>query len=110
MTKLEALIVEALRLRTTDRRKLLVEIERSLAGESSPAASYGSLLYLAGTADCEYSDVSIDKRGHVSAAASDTDSSFELSAESEAALAESIAEADRGDVVSAEELFRRLSR
>jgi predicted transcriptional regulator len=34
----------------------------------------------------------------------------DLSAEDEAELAESIAEADRGEVVSAEELFRRLSR
>jgi predicted transcriptional regulator len=34
----------------------------------------------------------------------------ELSAEDEAELAESMAEADRGEVVSAEELFRRLSR
>jgi hypothetical protein len=42
--------------------------------------------------------------------AEDSDSAFELSAESRAELAESIAEADRGDVVSAEELFRRLSR
>ena len=40
----------------------------------------------------------------------ESDSGFELSTESEAELAESIAEADRGDVVSAEELFRRLSR
>ena len=36
--------------------------------------------------------------------------SFDLSAEDEAELAESIAEADRGDVISADELFRRLSR
>jgi len=34
----------------------------------------------------------------------------ELSAADEAELAESIAEADRGEVISAEELFRRLSR
>ena len=34
----------------------------------------------------------------------------DLSAEDEAELVESIAEADRGEVVSAEELFRRLSR
>jgi hypothetical protein len=40
----------------------------------------------------------------------DADSGFELSAEDEAELAESIAEADRGEVVSADELFRRLSR
>jgi len=35
---------------------------------------------------------------------------FELTPEQEAELAESLAEADRGDVISAEELFRRLSR
>ena len=35
---------------------------------------------------------------------------FELTAEQKAELAESIAAADRGDVISAEELFRRLSR
>jgi hypothetical protein len=34
----------------------------------------------------------------------------ELTAEQEAELAESIAEADRGDVVSAAEVLRRLSR
>jgi hypothetical protein len=33
-----------------------------------------------------------------------------LSADDEAELAESLAEADRGEVISAEELFRRLSR
>lgn len=42
--------------------------------------------------------------------AGDAESGFELGPESVAELAESIAEADRGDVVSAEELFRRLSR
>lgn len=35
---------------------------------------------------------------------------FEVSPEDEAELVESIAEADRGDVISAAELFRRLSR
>jgi hypothetical protein len=35
---------------------------------------------------------------------------FELTPAQEAELAESIAEADRGDVVSAAELFRRLAR
>jgi hypothetical protein len=34
----------------------------------------------------------------------------ELTPEQEAELAEALAEADRGDVISAEELFRRLSR
>lgn len=42
--------------------------------------------------------------------AGETDTAFELSAEDEAALAESIAEAERGDVISAEELLRRISR
>jgi predicted transcriptional regulator len=34
----------------------------------------------------------------------------ELTAEQEAELAESLAEADRGDVISAAEVLRRLSR
>ncbi len=34
----------------------------------------------------------------------------ELTAEQEAELAESVAEADRGDVISADELLRRLAR
>jgi len=42
--------------------------------------------------------------------AGETDTPFALSAADEAELAESIAEADRGDVISADELPRRLSR
>ena len=40
----------------------------------------------------------------------ETDAPFDLSAADEAELAESIAEADRGDVISTDELLRRLSR
>jgi hypothetical protein len=54
--------------------------------------------------------VELSEGSRVTVIAGDADSGFELSAESEAELAESIAEADRGDVISAEELFRRLSR
>ena len=46
----------------------------------------------------------------VTVIAGETDAPFELSAADEAELAESIAEADRGDVISADELLRRLSR
>jgi len=35
---------------------------------------------------------------------------FQLGPQDEAELVEAIAEADRGDVISADELFRRLSR
>jgi hypothetical protein len=38
------------------------------------------------------------------------DEAFELSAADEAELAEAITEVERGDVISAAELFRRLSR
>lgn len=71
MTKLEALIEEARRLPVPDRQKLLVEVERSLACETGPAASYGSLLSLAGTAGSQYTDVSVDKYGHVAEAGTD---------------------------------------
>lgn len=54
--------------------------------------------------------VELSEGSRVTVIAGDADSGFDLSAQSEAELAESIAEADRGDVVSAEELFRRLSR
>lgn len=40
----------------------------------------------------------------------ETDAPFDLSAADEAELAESIAEADRGDVISTDELLRRLAR
>ncbi len=46
----------------------------------------------------------------VTVIAGETHAPFELSAADEAELAESIAEADRGDVISADELLRRLSR
>jgi hypothetical protein len=38
----------------------------------------------------------------------DDEAGFELSAAEEASLSEAIAEADRGEVISASELFRRL--
>ena len=41
--------------------------------------------------------------------ADDREAPFELTAAQEAELAESIAEADRGEVISAAELLRRLS-
>ena len=46
----------------------------------------------------------------VTVIAGETDAPFDLSAADEAELAESIAEADRGDVISTDELLRRLSR
>ena len=46
----------------------------------------------------------------VTVIAGDAQAVFELTAAQEAELAESIAEADRGDVISAAELLRRLSR
>ena len=46
----------------------------------------------------------------VTVSAGEIDTRFGLSAADEAELAESIAEADRGDVISADELLRRLSR
>lgn len=46
----------------------------------------------------------------VTVLARDTDEAFELPPELEAELAESIAEADRGETVSAAELFERLRR
>lgn len=45
----------------------------------------------------------------VTVIAGENDASFELSPADEAELAEAIAEADRGDVISADELLRRLS-
>lgn len=58
-----------------------------------------SLPSLAGTAGAEHADVSVDKYGRVA---------FSLSDEEEDALAESIAEAERGEVITGEELLRRL--
>ena len=46
----------------------------------------------------------------VTVIADEGDASFELTPAQESELAESIAEADRGDVLSAAELLRRLSR
>jgi hypothetical protein len=46
----------------------------------------------------------------VTVIAGEWDAPAELSPEEEAELAESIAEADRGEVISAAELLRRLSR
>jgi hypothetical protein len=46
----------------------------------------------------------------VTVIAADTEAPFELTAAEEAELAESVAEAERGDVITAAELFRRLAR
>jgi hypothetical protein len=46
----------------------------------------------------------------VTVIAGEPEASLELTAEEEDELARSIAEADRGDVISAAELLRRLSR
>jgi F0F1-type ATP synthase epsilon subunit len=46
----------------------------------------------------------------VTVIADEASTPFELSPADEAELAEAIAEADRGDVISAAELLRRLSR
>jgi hypothetical protein len=54
--------------------------------------------------------VELTEGSRVTVLAGETDPPFELSAADEAELAESIAEADRGDVISADDLFRRLSR
>jgi hypothetical protein len=54
--------------------------------------------------------IALTEGTRVTVIAGETDAPFELSAADEAELAESIAEADRGDVISADELLRRLSR
>ncbi len=46
----------------------------------------------------------------VTVIAGETDAPFELSAADEAELAESIAEADRGEVIAMDDLLQRLSR
>ncbi len=46
----------------------------------------------------------------VTVIAGEADATFELSADDEAELAEAIAGVERGEVISADELFRRLSR
>lgn len=53
--------------------------------------------------------IELREGSRVTVIAGDTDTPFELSAAEEAELAESIAEADRGEVISADELLRRLS-
>jgi len=54
--------------------------------------------------------VELAEGSRVTVIAGEADVPFTLSAAQEAELAESIAEADRGDVVSAAELLTRLSR
>jgi hypothetical protein len=54
--------------------------------------------------------VELAEGSRVTVIAGEADVPFTLSAAEESELAESIAEADRGDVVSAAELLTRLSR
>jgi hypothetical protein len=54
--------------------------------------------------------VQLSEGSRVTVIAGEADAPFLLSADAENALAESIAEADRGEVISSEELFRRLAR
>ena len=54
--------------------------------------------------------IELTEGARVTVIAGEIDTRFDLSAADEAELAESIAEADRGDVISADELLRRLSR
>jgi hypothetical protein len=54
--------------------------------------------------------IKLAEGSRVTVIAGQTDASFELGTADEARLAEAIAEADRGDVISVEELLRRLSR
>jgi hypothetical protein len=73
MTKLEALIEEARRLSTTDRRRLVAEVEDSLERDDPAGGrsdSYAPLLSLAGTAQSAFDDVSIDKYRHLALAVS----------------------------------------
>ncbi len=53
--------------------------------------------------------VDLPEGSRVTVIADDREAPFELTAAQEAELAESIAEADRGEVISAAELLRRLS-
>ncbi len=53
--------------------------------------------------------VELPEGSRVTVIAEDAEAPFELTAAQEAELAESIAEADRGEVISAAELLRRLS-
>jgi hypothetical protein len=54
--------------------------------------------------------IELTEGSQVTVIAGEADAPFTLSAADEAEVAESIAEADHGDVISAEELLRRLSR
>jgi hypothetical protein len=54
--------------------------------------------------------VELPEGSRVTVIADERAAPVELTAEQEAELAESIAEADRGDVISAAEVLRRLSR
>jgi hypothetical protein len=54
--------------------------------------------------------VQLTEGSRVTVIAGEADAPFDLTAAEEAELAESIAEADRGDVISANELLGRLSR
>ena len=53
--------------------------------------------------------VQLAEGSRVTVIADEAEAPFELTAAEEAELAESIAEADRGEVISAAELLRRLS-
>lgn len=53
--------------------------------------------------------VALPEGSRVTVIADECDTPLELTPEQEAELSESIAEADRGDVISAAELLRRLS-
>ena len=54
--------------------------------------------------------VALPEGSRVTVIADESEASLELTPEQEAELDESIAEADRGDVISAAELLRKLSR
>jgi len=54
--------------------------------------------------------VELPEASRVTVMANEREAFFELTPAEEAELSAAIAEADRGNVISAEELFRRLSR
>ena len=54
--------------------------------------------------------VELPEGSRVTVIAGETETGFELTEAEEAELAESIAEADRGEVITAAELLRRLTR
>lgn len=54
--------------------------------------------------------VTLPEGTRVTVIAGETDASFELTAAEEADLTEAIAEVERGEVIAAAELLRRLSR